>query len=160
MIKNSKLLLLWLITPLLFCNVFADDPHYEQLYDECSENLTSYQNQYTTCVWELSNVYETLSWLEYLTFNLYWFDNDTVYSVPLTNDVYLPIGYRAVIDSGVVLIEKLQTIENAYSLGDNDFKDNVVSNYGVVYLFLVSSGLFLILLYAIRRYFIWLKSIK
>ena len=157
---KNKYLLLSLLTPLFFLWVHAEDPHYEQLYSECSENLTNSQNSYNTCVWELGNLYETLSWMDFMVYNLYWVNGDNTYSIPLTNDIYLPNGYRAYSDSGVIAISPINSIENAFSIWTSDFQNNVIENIWVVYLFLFSCGLFLIFLYAIRRYFIWLKSIK
>ena len=158
-----KLLLLSLLTPLFVNGVFAssgDDVHYEQLYEECFNNYQTLQGQYWVATSEIWNLYETLSGLEYLTYNLYRVDDDITYSVPLTNDIYLPYGYRAFVDSGVVWISRLSSLEYAYSIDDSSFQTDVVDMFGLVFVFLVSSGLFLVFLYAIRRYFIWLKSVK
>lgn len=159
--KKNSLLLLGLFTPLLLGVCFAtEDPHYEQLYNECSENYSALLQYNGAMSNDLNSCYESLSWLEYLYFNLYWVDNWNTYSIPLTNDVYLPVWYRAYVDSGVVAITNIQSLDYAYSLDDTDFQSNVVWSYSVVFLFLMSSGLFLIFLYAIRRYFIWFKSVK
>lgn len=161
MLNRSKLLLLSLFTPLLVSFSSAtEDPHYEQLYDECSENLATVSYSYNVCTSEMWNLYETLSWLEYLTYNLYWVDWDNTYSVPLTNDIYLPAWYKAYVDSGVVAITNINSLDYAFDITDPDFQEKVVWSYSVVYLFLMSSGLFLIFLYVIRRYFIWFKSTK
>lgn len=159
---KTKLLLLSL-TSLFMWICFAssgDDVHYEQLYEECFNNYQTLESQYWVATSEIWNLYETLSWLEYLTYNLYWVDDDITYSVPLTNDIYLPSGYRAFVDSGVVWISRLKSLEYANSINDESFNNWVVENFWQVFLFLMSSGLFLVFLYVIRRYFIWLKSIK
>ena len=158
---SIKLFLLSLFTPLFIGLSFAnDDPHYEVLYNECEENLSSITNSYTACTNELGITYETLSWLEYLTYSLYWTDWDNTYSLPLTNDIYLPYWYKAYTDSGVVAITNIGSLDYAYSIEDSDFQHSIIWSYSVVYLFVISSGLFLIFLYIIRRYFIWLKSVK
>lgn len=160
--KNSiKLFLLSLFTP-LFVSISSatEDPHYEQLYDECSENLATVSYSYNVCTSEMWNLYETLSGLEYLTYNLYWVDWDNTYSVPLTNDIYLPSWYKAFVDSGVVAITNINSLDYAFDIIDSDFQQKIVWSYSIVYLFVISSGLFLIFLYIIRRYFIWLKSVK
>ena len=158
---RNKLLLLSLLTPLLCGLSYAnDDPHYEVLYNECEENLTSISNSYNACTNELGITYEALSWLEYLTYNLYWVDWENTYSIPLTNDIYLPYWYRAYVDSGVVAISNIKALEYAFNIGDSDYEDNVIGSYWTIFLFFMSLWLFLIFVYAIRRYFIWLKSIK
>lgn len=158
---RNKLLLLSLLIPLLCGLSYAnDDPHYEVLYNECEENLNSITNSYNACTNELGITYEALSWLEYLTYNLYWVDWENTYSIPLTNDVYLPNWYRAYVDSGVVAITNIGSLDYAYTIDNQDFQDSVVWSFSVVYLFVISSGLFLVFLYVLRRYFIWLKSVK
>lgn len=158
---KNKLLLLSLFTPLLWGLSFAnDDPHYEVLYNECEQNLSSITNSYNACTNELGITYETLSWLEYLTFNLYWVDWDNTYSIPLTNDVYLPYWYRAYSDSGVVAITNIWSMDYAFSIDTESFENDVVKSYWTVFLFFMSCWLILVFLFAIRRYFIWLKSIN
>ena len=158
---KNRLFLLSLFTPLFFGLSFAnDDPHYEVLYNECEQNLSSMTNSYNACTNELGITYETLSWLDYLTYNLYWVDWENTYSIPLTNDVYLPYWYRGFLDEGVLAIKQINSLNTAYSITDDDFEHKIIWSYSTIFLFLISSWLFLVFLFAIRRYFIWLKSFK
>lgn len=42
----------------------------------------------------------------------------------------------------------------ALAISDDEFEEKVVNSFSTIYLFFFGSGLFLIFLYAIRKYFI------
>ena len=131
-------------------------------YSGCLETNTSLQNYNDSLSSQLQECLESGTWgtwWNYIAlFDLFWSDNDTNYSLPIENNIRLPNWYRGYIDEGVLSIKKLSTLESAYNIDDTDFTDNVVNSFGVIMLFLMSSGLFLLFLYFIRRYFIWLRS--
>lgn len=106
---------------------------------------------------QMSDYLEANSW-SIVAYNLIYENDGQYYSVPMSNDCYLPNWYRAVVDSGVVAIVPIYSEFTALYMDDQDFVDNVVANFGLVFVFFVSSGLFLLFLYTIRKYFIWLKS--
>lgn len=80
--------------------------------------------------------------------------------LPITNSIKLPYWYRWFLDDGVLAIKSLNSLETAYTINNEDFNDNVIGSYWTIFLFFMSLWLFLVFVYAIRRYFIWLKSIK
>lgn len=158
--RRFKLLSLSLLVGLfwVFSFSYAEDVHYEQLYNECSSNYSSLLQYSNSLDDQLDECLQSYSWLDYLMFNLQWYWDDwNLYSLPVSNDLFLPSGYRAYVDSGVVMIWKNLSLESAYSISDEDFQE-VMNSYWVVLLYLFWSALFLVFLYTIRKYFIWLKS--
>lgn len=159
--RGFKLLLCSLLFGLFWILSFSyasDDVHYEQLYNECSSNYSSLLQYSNSLDEQLDSCLQSYSWLDYLMFNLQWYSDDwSLYSLPVSNDLFLPEGYRAYIDSWVVMIWKSLSLESAYFVSDEDFQ-KVMNSYGVLLLYLFGCGLFLIFLYMIRKYFIWLKS--
>lgn len=137
---------------------FAEDVHYEQLYNECSSNYSSLLQYSNSLDEQLDACLQSMSWLDYLMFNLQWYwDNWDLYSLPVSNDLFLPDWYRAYIDSWVVMIWKSLTLESAYEIDDADFQ-SVMNWFWVVFLYLFWSALFLIFIYVIRWYFIWFDN--
>lgn len=136
----------------------SDDVHYEQLYNECSSNYSSLLQYSNSLDEQLDACLQSMSWLDYLMFNLqrYW-DNWDLYSLPVSNDLFLPEGYRAYVDSGVVMIWKTLSLESAYEIDDTEFQ-SVMNWFWVVFLYLFGSALFLMFIFVIRGYFIWFKS--
>ena len=133
----------------------------------CVEDKASLQNYNDSLSSQLQDCLMTntswnvITWFILNQYSLFWKDWGVDYSLPITNSLFLPNWLKAKINSDNVLsIAKANSIETAYNITDEDFKNNVFNNFSVVYLFLFSCGLFLIFIYAIRRYFIWLKSIK
>ena len=134
------------------------------VYSGCLESNTSLQNYNDSLSSQLQECLESGTggtWGTYIAlYDLFWSEGGNNYSLPVENNIWLPNGYRGYIDQWVLAIKHIDSLENAYSINDSDFTENVVWSYSVVYLFFVSSGLFLVFLYIIRRYFIWLKSAK
>ena len=137
---------------------YAEDVHYEQLYNECSSNYSSLLQYSNSLDDQLDECLQSYSWLDYLMFNLQWYwENWDLYSLPVSNDLFLPEGYRAYVDSGVVMIWKNLSLESAYEIDDTDFQ-SVMNWFWVVFLYLFGSALFLMFIFVIRGYFIWFKS--
>lgn len=133
-------------------------------YSGCLESLWSlneYNNslneQLEACLISWSTTTGDFAIYEYQLSRNDWY-NDLF--LPITNSIKLPYGYRGFLDDGVLAIKQLNSLDFQYSIEDSDFQENIIWSYSVVYLFLISSGLFLVFLYIIRRYFIWLKSVK
>jgi len=150
----------------------------DTLVSQCQQDKASLQSSYSGCLEtndSLSNYNSSLldqleacyiSWstttgdfviYEYQLSRNDWYSD--LY-LPITNSIKLPYGYRGFLDDGVLAIKQLNSLDFQYSIEDSDFQDSVIWSYSVVYLFLISSGLFLVFLYIVRRYFIWLKSVK
>ena len=143
-----------------------DKSNIQSSYSGCLETNSSLSNYNDSLTDQLNQCLMSWSWFAgsgdftIYEYQLSWFDWFTNLHLPITNSLNLPYWYRWYLNDWVLSIKNLENNDLKLNIGDNDFKDNVVSNYWVIYLFLMSSGLFLIMLYAIRRYFIWLKSIK
>lgn len=133
-------------------------------YSGCIETNSSLQNYNDSLALQLQECIEQWSWFSGATIiNLYdMFRSDWIndYSLPITNNIKLPYWYRGFLDDWVLAIKNIYTLENAYSFDDDSFQNWVIENFWKVFLFFMSCGLTLVFLYAIRRYFIWLKSIK
>lgn len=159
--RRFKILFCSLLVGLFWIFSFSyasDDVHYEQLYNECSSNYSSLLQYSNSLDDQLDSCLQSFSWLDYLMFNLQWYwDNWELYSLPVSNDLFLPDWYRAYVDSWVVMIWRNLSLENAYSISDDDFQE-VMDSYWVVFLYLFGWALFLMFLFVIRKYFIWLKS--
>lgn len=84
-------------------------------------------------------------------------DNDwDMFSIPIQNNLFLPEWYKAKVEDWVQSITSINSLDYAYSIDDEDFQ-KVLNGYGIVFIYIFSSALFLLFIYAIRRYFIWLK---
>lgn len=133
-------------------------------YSGCIETNSSLQNYNDSLALQLQECIEQWTWFSGATIiNLYdMFRSDWIndYSLPITNNIKLPYWYRGFLDDWVLAIKNIYTLENAYSFDDDSFQNWVIENFWKVFLFFMSCGLTLVFLYAIRRYFIWLKSIK
>lgn len=114
---------------------------------------TSIESQLQECLMSWSSA---MTWM-CNTMDLFWFNNDQMYSVPITNNLTLPNTYRALVDSWVVSIAPIQSIEYANSMDDEEFW-KVVEWFWTVFLYFFWISLLLVFMYYIRKYFIWLKN--
>lgn len=148
----------------------SDNSHCDTLVGVCYENLSG-------CVSDLNNLQNyndslnsqlneclinggsgsILTWFV-PDFSLYWSDYGSDYSLPITNNLFLPIWYKWFINDWVLSIQRANSLDYAFSMSDSEFKNWVVNSISTVFLFIFGSWLFLVFLYAIRYYFIWLKS--
>lgn len=142
----------------------SDKETLQTSYSGCIETNSSLQNYNDSLALQLQECIEQWTWFSGATIiNLYdMFRSDWIndYSLPITNNIKLPYWYRGFLDDWVLAIKNIYTLENAYSFDDDSFQNWVIENFWKVFLFFMSCGLTLVFLYAIRRYFIWLKSIK
>lgn len=138
--------------------------------EECLENYNTLSWQYES----LSNMNDSLSsqlqecleswwtWdLSFLcnTFDINWSNGWENFSLPLTNNLWLPNGYKWYLQEWVVAIKPINTLENAYSIDDDTFQ-SVMRSYWLVFVYIFSGALFLVFLYTIRKYFIWVRKMK
>lgn len=150
----------------------TDTSHCETLVWVCYENLSgcqetnsSLQNYNDSLSQQLNECLENWSWwvwswIYLSSFDLFWSDEGVNYSLPITNNIFLPYWYRWFLDDGVLAIRNVNSLNSALSLDNSSYQQGVIDNLWKVFLFLMSCGLILVFLYTIRRYFIWLKSIK
>lgn len=122
-------------------------------YESLSNMNTSLSDQLQECL-ETSNLTGDLLCNK---FDLIWSSENTNYSFPINNDLFLPSWYKGFVNEGVLAIKQDTSLTSAYSVSDEDFQE-VMNSYGVLLLYLFGCGLFLVFLYMIRKYFIWLKS--
>lgn len=94
-------------------------------------------------------------------FDLFRSDDWQDYSLPITNNLFLPNWYKAMLNSDHVLtIAKANSLNHAYSISDDEFSNKVISSYWTIFIFLMSLSFMLLFMFTIRKYFIWLKSVK
>lgn len=94
-------------------------------------------------------------------FDLFRSDEWQDYSLPITNNLFLPNWYKAMLNSDHVLtIAKANSLNHAYSISDDEFSNKVISSYWTIFIFLMSLSFMLLFMFTIRKYFIWLKSVK
>lgn len=151
----------------------------DTLINQCEENLWICQTNYSGCVItnaSLQNYNDSLSsqlneclsswswsiswsWFVFNSFDIFWSDGWNSYSLPITNNLFLPNGYKGVLSvDNVLSIARANSYSTALQITDSDFNNKVVWSYSVVFLFFMSSWLFLVFIYVIRKYFIWLKN--
>lgn len=149
----------------------SDSSHCDTLVGVCQENLSwcqetnlslqNYNDSLNSQLQECLENWTWWSWWNYIAlYDIFRSSDWNDYSLPITNNIHLPLWYRGFLDEGVLAIKRVNTLDSAYSISDEDYKDKIVWSYSTIFLFFVSSGLFLVFLFAIRRYFIWLKSFR
>lgn len=130
----------------------------------CVEDKNSLQNYNDSLSQQLNECLESWTWWTWWTYialyDLFWSSDWNDYSLPITNNIHLPYWYRWFLDDWVLAIKQINSLNTAYSISDDDFENKVIWSFSTIFLFLISSWLFLVFLFAIRRYFIWLKSFK
>lgn len=122
----------------------------------CNEDKTSLQNynnslssQLDECL--LWSSWENLSW-SCIDYSLFWQDDETMFSLPITNNLFLPNGYKWKLDEDNVLsIAKLNTLETAYHFDDTD-KTTVINSMSLVMLFFLGTGLLIVVIMYLRRF--------
>lgn len=145
----------------------------DTLYGVCVENLSgcnsdkaslqiyneSLSSQLNEC---LSSSWSIWSWSIFtFDFDIFRSDEWQDYSLPITNNLFLPNWYKAMLNSDHVLtIAKANSLNHAYSISDDDFSNKVISSYWTIFIFLMSLSFMLLFMFTIRKYFIWLKSVK
>ena len=137
--------------------------HCDTLYGQCVENLSwcnadkvslqnyndSLSSQLNSCLASLTS-WENASWL-YLTYNMFWQDSDSMFSLPITNNLFLPNGYKWKLDDDNVLsIAKLNNLEAAYMFSDDD-KVNIIDLLSMVMLFLLATWSLIWLIVFLKR---------
>lgn len=149
----------------------SDSSHCDTLIGVCQENLSwcqetnsslqNYNDSLNSQLQECLENWTWWSWWNYIAlYDIFRSSDWNDYSLPITNNIHLPLWYRGFLDEGVLAIKRVNTLDSAYSISDEDYKDKIVWSYSTIFLFFVSSGLFLVFLFAIRRYFIWLRSFR
>lgn len=137
--------------------------HCDTLYGQCVENLSwcnadkvslqnyndSLSSQLNSCLASLTS-WENASWL-YLTYNMFWQDSDSMFSLPITNNLFLPNWYKWKLDDDNVLsIAKLNNLEAAYMFSDDD-KVNIIDLLSMVMLFLLATWSLIWLIVFLKR---------
>ena len=137
--------------------------HCDTLYGQCVENLSwcnadkislqnyndSLSSQLNSCLASLTS-WENASWL-YLTYNMFWQDSDSMFSLPITNNLFLPTWYKWKLDDDNVLsIAKLNNLEAAYMFSDDD-KVNIIDLLSMVMLFLLATWSLIWLIVFLKR---------
>lgn len=149
----------------------SDSSHCDTLVGVCQENLSwcqesnsslqNYNDSLNSQLQEFLENWTWWSWWNYIAlYDIFRSSDWNDYSLPITNNIHLPLWYRGFLDEGVLAIKRINTLDSAYSISDEDYKDKIIWSYSTIFLFFVSSGLFLVFLFAIRRYFIWLRSFR
>ena len=146
--KLSRWLLLSLMTPLLVLgSCFAtgeydwvdpvDIPTDVLLNSQSEEDNTDYEELYNTCNYQYNTLVDSLTTQDYLMFNLMWIEDDTLYSVPLSNDIFLPNNRRAYVDSGVVMLTGIDKNKVFVDPESRDVINGAFFSYifGIVFIF-------------------------
>ena len=133
----------------------------ESSLNTLSWNYASLENMNSSLSSQLQECLESWwSWSSDLIcnkFDLFWSSDNTNYSYPINNDLILPPWYKGFVNEGVLAIKQDSSLDSAYAIDDEEFQD-VIDSFGIVFLYIFGSSLFLVFLYMIRKYFIWLKS--
>ena len=147
----------------------------DTLYWVCVENLSwcnadksSLQLYNESLSSQLNECLSAWTWSWIWSGAIFTFDFDVFrsddwhdYSLPITNNLFLPNWYKAMLNSDHVLtIAKANSLNHAYSISDDEFSNKVISSYWTIFIFLMSLSFMLLFLFTIRKYFIWLKSVK
>lgn len=147
----------------------------DTLYWVCTENLSwciadksSLQIYNESLSSQLNECLSAWTWSWIWSGAIFTFDFDVFrsddwqdYSLPITNNLFLPNWYKAMLNSDHVLtIAKANSLNHAYSISDDEFSNKVISSYWTIFIFLMSLSFMLLFLFTIRKYFIWLKSVK
>lgn len=120
-----------------------------------SWNYASLENMNSSLSSQLQECLENSSWSWDLIcnkFDLFRSSDDTNYSFPINNDLILPPWFKGFVNEWVLAIKKDSSLESSYSIDDEDFQW-IVSDFWKVFLFIFSGGLFVLLLFIIRKYF-------
>ena len=113
-----------------------------------NDSLTSQLNQ---CL-NSNLTWDFFSW-GFLRYSLFWNDDESMFSLPITNDLFLPVGYKWKLNEDNVLsIAPINTIENAL-LFDDEAKNTTVNSLAYIMLFLIASGLIMVLLRFLKKLF-------
>lgn len=92
----------------------------DQQLQQC---LANWPNQ-DDCEWTWCNTLLTWNW----NFNIFWNDNDNMFSLPVSNNIFLPRWYRGYVDSGVVAITEIEKTKIVF---DDDSKSVINQTYYV-----------------------------
>lgn len=109
----------------------------------CNEDKSSLQNYNNSLNSQLNQCllwwsWENLSW-SCIDYSLFWTDLDTNYSLPITNNLFLPNGYKwKYNEDNVLSIAKINTLETAYQFSDDD-KITIIDLLSMVMLFLLAT---------------------
>ena len=151
----------WLLNDLSQCDTsvqqcLIDKESLSWSLASCNADKVSLQNynnslsdQLNQCL-ESSTSWDYASWL-FLNYNLFWSDSDTMFSLPITNNLFLPTWYKWKIDDDNVLsIAKLNNLESAYMFSDDD-KVNIIDLLSMVMLFLLATWSLIWLIVFLKR---------
>lgn len=126
----------------------------------CNEDKISLNNNIDSLTLQLQNCLgqscqwsgDYGSWLFFNQYSLYRTDDEVDYSTPITNNLFLPLGYKWKINEDNILsISKINTLETAYQFKEED-KPVVINSMSIVMLFFLWTGLLILLIMYLRRF--------
>ena len=146
----------------------SDKETLQSNYSGCLQDNNSLNNynsslneQLNECLQNSNGSWSIITWFTLNEYSVFWSDWVNDYSLPITNNIFLPSWIKWVFSLDRVLsIIKDNSLDNAYYIDDEDFQNKVIGSFGTIFLFLMSLSLMLLFIYTIRKYFIWLKSVK
>ena len=106
----------------------------------CLEDKLSLQNYNNSLSTQLNEclLWSWNNWSWTFNYSLFWQDEE-MYSLPITNNLFLPTGYKWKLDEDNVLsIAKLNTLESAYMFTEED-KVTIIDILSIVMLFLLAT---------------------
>lgn len=129
-------------------------------YSWCQSNLSSLENYNQSLTEQLNECLNnsTASWDDAnswncLTNSLFWFNNDNMLSLPITNNLFLPNGYQWYVNSWWVLwISDIENNTVVYEF-DQESKENTINSMSIIMLFLVATWFIMFVIKFLKKLF-------
>ena len=118
-----------------------------------NNNIDSLTLQLQNCLWQSCNGSgDYWTGAIFNQYSLYRTDDEIDYSTPITNNLFLPLGYKWKINEDNILsIAKINTLESAYQFSESD-KPVVINSMWFVMLFFLGTWLLIVVIMYLRRF--------